>query len=300
MQRVFRAVLATVAATLLSAASLGAAQAAEPAPVIRTLGRFTVEMRGQGPDVILIPGLASSREVWSLISPDLARTHRIHLVQLAGFAGLDAGPNAEGPMLDAIVEELHGYIQRERLKAPAVIGHSLGGLLGLELAQTHPADVGRLMVVDAVPYLAAMSAEVTPEQAAASAATLRDRVVGMSQTDFATMQEGTARFMVKAPDWQPKVAAWTLATDRGVMARAMYEDMIDDTRPGLAGMTMPVTVLYAWDEAMRFPAERVDAVYARSYAGLAGVKLVRIDGAFHFLMLDQPARFAAEVAAFLK
>ncbi|MDP1737529.1 MAG: alpha/beta hydrolase [Caulobacter sp.] len=300
MQRLLSAALAA-AAILFAFTPQSAAQAAAPAPVVHDLGRFTVEVQGQGPDVILIPGLASPREVWGLLAPDLTRTHRVHLVQIAGFAGLPAGPNAEGVMLGPIVEALHAYILRERLAAPAVIGHSLGGLLGLQLAQAHPSDVGRLMIIDAVPYLSAMNRpDVTPEAALVGAAAMRDGVAGMPQADFAAMQAGSARFMVKTAEWQPKVAAWTLATDRQVMARAMYEDLIGDARPGLAGMSTPVTVLYAWDEAMRVPPEAMDALYARNYQGLVGVKLVRIDGAFHFLMLDQPARLAVEVGAFLR
>ncbi|MBP7705273.1 MAG: alpha/beta hydrolase [Caulobacter sp.] len=298
-----RSILKLAAVLGVLATPLGLASpafAAEPVAAVRDLGRFTVEVRGTGPDVILIPGLASSREVWNATADQLAKTHRVHLVQLAGFAGLPAGPNAEGPMLDPIVADLHAYIVRERLGSPAIIGHSLGGLLGLNLAQDHPRDVGRLMVVDAVPFLSAMTnPAVTVETAGPGASAMRDRVLALSDADFATLQKNSAPYMTKAADWQPKVAAWTIATDRKVMAKAMYEDMMDDARVGLPGMKTPVTVLYAWDATMPYGAEAADGVYARNYQGLAGVKLVRVDGAYHFLMLDQPERFAAEVAAFL-
>lgn len=298
-----RSILKLAAALGVLSASLGlapAAFAAEPVPAVRDLGRFTVEVRGKGPDVILIPGLASSRDVWSGVAGDLARTRRVHLVQIAGFAGLPAGPNAEGPMLDPIVEALHDYIVREKLSAPAVVGHSLGGLLGLNLAQDHPGDVGRLLVVDAVPFLSAMNnPTVTVETAGPRAAEMRDRVLGLSDADFATMQKNTAVYMTKAADWQPKVAAWSLASDRKVMAKAMYEDLLDDARVGLPKIKAPVTVLYAWDATMPVKVEIIDAVYASSYQGLAGVRLIRVDGAYHFLMLDQPERFAAELNTFL-
>jgi pimeloyl-[acyl-carrier protein] methyl ester esterase len=38
------------------------------------------------------------------------------------------------------------------LKAPAVIGHYLGGLIAMKLAIDHPADVARLMIVDSLPF----------------------------------------------------------------------------------------------------------------------------------------------------
>ena len=44
----------------------------------------------------------------------------------------------------------------------------------------------------------------------------------------------------------------------------------------------------------------VDGIYRASFANLPGATLTRIDYSAHFIMLDQPARFAAEVNAFLE
>lgn len=73
--------------------------------------RFTVVDEGtEGkPDVVLVPGLTSSREVWAGEAKRLAPNYRLHLVQVNGFAGQAAGPNATGEILPAIVDELHAY-----------------------------------------------------------------------------------------------------------------------------------------------------------------------------------------------
>jgi pimeloyl-ACP methyl ester carboxylesterase len=44
----------------------------------------------------------------------------------------------------------------------------------------------------------------------------------------------------------------------------------------------------------------IDGLYGQAYKSLAGAKLVGLDGTEHFIMLDQPARFADEVQAFLR
>lgn len=54
---------------------------------------FSTYIRGNGSDVLLMPGLASSSEVWSLLVGQLSARHRIHLVDVAGFAGRAAAPN---------------------------------------------------------------------------------------------------------------------------------------------------------------------------------------------------------------
>ncbi|HWT51701.1 MAG TPA: alpha/beta hydrolase, partial [Caulobacter sp.] len=48
--------------------------------------RMTVTVTGKGPDVILIPGLASSGAVWDATVKQLSTTHRVHVVQVVGFA----------------------------------------------------------------------------------------------------------------------------------------------------------------------------------------------------------------------
>ena len=103
--------------------------------------RLSVQVVGQGPDVILIPGLASSREVWRATADRLKATHRVHLVQLAGFAG-EAWTHGDGAFVQPEVEELARYIREAGLNRPAVIGHSMGGLSGLLLAQQQPGLVG--------------------------------------------------------------------------------------------------------------------------------------------------------------
>ena len=82
-----------------------------PAPTMM-LTRITVVDAGTAgkPDVVLIPGMGSSRAVWDAETKLLAPNYRLHLVQLNGFAGAPAGGNASGAILPGVVEELHAYI----------------------------------------------------------------------------------------------------------------------------------------------------------------------------------------------
>lgn len=273
------------------------ASAQSAAPAFQS-DRISVEVVGSGPDVVLIPGLASSREVWRPLADELSATHRLHLVQIGGFAG-QPGP-ASGDVWAPAVEEVARYIREQGLERPAVIGHSLGGATGLRLAQDHPELIGRVMVVDALPFYSALyGPTATAESARPFADQAYAQITAADDAAFATMQQGVARTMSRTPAMQAQVLDWSLASDRHAIGRAMAELMTTDLRPGLAGITAPVTVLYAWDEAMGMPAARADALYAGEYAGLPGVELIRIDGARHFIMADQPERFAAEVEKFL-
>ncbi len=292
MFKVLRSLL--VAGILLAPFAAGAALAKEPT-------RFTVEVRGQGPDVILIPGLASSRDVWTATAKQLEGRYRVHLVQVAGFAGAPAAGNAEGPVVEPLADEIVAYIAGQHLDHPAIIGHSMGGFMALLIAAHHPESVGRVMVVDALPFFSVLlNPAATAETVRPQAAQFRDAVIGQAPDAFAAGQTRTMATLIKTPEARVAPTAWSLASDRGVMARATYDVMTTDLRGGLAGIRAPVTVVYARDPDMGFFYSVVDPVYAGNYAGLKGVRLRPVGGAFHFVMLDQPQAFAAEVEAFLQ
>lgn len=296
--------LCLASASLLVAGSVALAVPAEAAPVpaVQTAfasDRLSVEVVGSGPDVILIPGLASSREVWRAEAERLKATHRVHLVQLAGFAG-EPWSHGDGAFVEPVVEELARYIREAGLERPAVIGHSMGGLGALLLAQSEPELVGKVMSVDSLPFFSAMfGPQVTEETARPFAAQAAAGILAADEATFRAQQTQGAAGLVRDPATREAIVEWSMATDRQAMATAMSEVMTTDARPGLAAMTTPVWAIYASDADGGAPAAGADGLWGREYAALPGVKLVRVDGARHFIMADQPARFAELVDQFL-
>lgn len=286
-------VLASFAAFMLGTA-VAPAEAQSFTPT-----RFSVEVRGQGPDVIFIPGLGSSRDVWAAEAEALAATHRLHLVQVAGFAGQDA-PAQSGEVIAPLVEELARYIETNNIERPAIIGHSMGGLTGLLLARRHPDQVGRLMIVDALPFFSAMfGPQMTVATVEPQARMMRDQLIAMDSAGFGAQQAMGVRRLVKTEARHSEVAAWSIVSDRATFAQAMYEVMTTDMRAEVANISTPITVVYAYDAAMG-PEAMVDGLYRGGYASAPNVRFARIDGAFHFVMFDQPAAFQATVADFLR
>jgi len=263
--------------------------------------RIAVTVSGQGPDVVLIPGLASSGAVWDATVKQLSGRYRVHVVQVAGFAGAPVGGNAEGAVLEPLVEAVDSYIKGAGLKSPAVIGHSMGGLTGLMLARRHPEDLSRLMIVDSLPFYAVLfSPAATVEGVKPQATAMRDGMTAMSAETFAAQQAMTMPRLVKSPDGLKAALDWSKTSSQSVVARALYDVLTTDMRGELAAVTTPTTMLYPYDPAMGAPQAMVDQTYAGAYAALPKVRLERVDGAFHFIMVDQPAAFAGAVERFLK
>src|SRR3546814_14988390 len=112
--------IAVGVATALAVAT--EAQAAEPdatcsAPLVEGK-RITIEVEGDGPDVVLIPRLPSPRAGWDKPAEQLKGRYRLHLVPVRGFGGDDAGINAAGPVLEPTPKDVTDY-HDDFLPAPA-------------------------------------------------------------------------------------------------------------------------------------------------------------------------------------
>lgn len=295
-----RIIVAAIAAALpFIPAPSAAAQAPSVAKVQQD--RISVVVEGSGPDVILIPGLASSREVWSGLASRLKRSRRVHLVQVAGFAGLPAGPNGAGKVAAPVADAVASYIARQRLSAPAVIGHSLGGEVALMIGARHPGSVGRLVIVDALPfYSLLLDRAATVESVSPRAAAFRDAMIAAAAEQARAMQAASIARLVKTETARPALIAAGQQSDRVTVANATYELMTTDLRPELSRIKVPVEVVYAYDPIYGVPAGNIDGLFRSAYAGLAGANFKRIDGSPHFVMLDQPEPFATAIEAFLK
>jgi pimeloyl-ACP methyl ester carboxylesterase len=262
--------------------------------------RISITTVGQGNDVILIPGLGSSPRVWREMVQAIPG-HRYHLVQIAGFAGQARGANTDGVVAAPVAEEIARYIAARGLAKPAVIGHSMGGTIGMMLAARHPDALSGLMVVDMVPFLGMMFGPAGTT--AASIAPTADALLAQRRAaDPAALQARTVAAlnnMIDTVDMRAGAIDDATKSDPDVSARAYHELVVTDLRPELASIRVPTTVLYVVPKAPGLTEAKVDEWYRASYAPLKGVRLKRIASSAHFIMWDQSEQFQSEVKGFL-
>jgi pimeloyl-ACP methyl ester carboxylesterase len=132
-----------VPTSLLSAGPIERAIVADLAPTFneRTVptagGALRVLEGGEGPPLVLLHGRGSSATTWFPLLPHLARTRRVLAVDLPGF-GASRGYSFTGGGVEAarafFVDPLEAWLAAEGVTAPAIVGHSLGGMVAIELS----------------------------------------------------------------------------------------------------------------------------------------------------------------------
>jgi pimeloyl-ACP methyl ester carboxylesterase len=250
-----------------------------------TSDRISVTVVGKGPDVVLIPGLSSSPDVWKATVAAVPG-YRYHLVHVAGFAGAPARGNRQGAVVSPIADELARYIAERRLGRPAIVGHSMGGTLAMMVAVRRPDLAGRIMVVDMLPQPAGLFGGTASSW-------------GPFANSFRNMISSTGgqRLFANLMNAFSPPGSMNRRSDADVVGRAMHELIATDLTPQLPRIRAPLTVVYASPDPQARGA--FDAQFARAYAPARGARLIRIDGSGHMVMLDQPARFQATLRRFL-
>jgi pimeloyl-ACP methyl ester carboxylesterase len=298
--------LRILAAGVLALAALTGSAAAETRlfgdSKMVELDRISIEVVGKGPDIVLIPGLACSREVWRQTAERLRGRFRLHLVQVAGFAGEPIRGNKDGAVVVPTAEEIDGYIVKQKLSKAVLIGHSLGGTMSLYLAETHPEHLKKVLIVDALPLYAMAimrGALPAPDQLHAFGERMRTGMAAMSDADYAKSLAPQMAAYAQSPSDRDRIQGWAMASDKAAVAGAVADDFELDLRPGLPDIKVPITLLYPDYAPVGMPAGGADARYQGAYAQASKVAPKRIDRSLHFIMYDQPQAFADALDTFL-
>ena len=283
------------------AAGLGLVSTASNATPVDFEG-IQVEVVGEGQPLLMIPGLNSAGETWRDTCAALqADRIQCHIITLPGFAGVPA-VDVEGAWLEAMRDRLLGYLDHAGVAKASVIGHSLGGLLTMEMSLAQPERFERLIIVDSLPFFPAAT---NPGATVATVKPMAEGMrAGMLATDDATYRSNARQAignMSNQPGRMETLAAWGAASDRATTTQAMFELMTTDVRADIASIRTPTLVLGAWAGYAAFGATResVEATFTGQYQALDGVRIELSDSGYHFLMWDDPQWLLGHVRGFL-
>jgi pimeloyl-ACP methyl ester carboxylesterase len=307
-----KAALAALFLTL-AAGGIQTARAADAAPepnryaaTIAPAERFEVngvlvERHGsRGRPLILIPGLASGSWVWQDTIRAFASDHAVYVLTLPGFDGrAPAGP-APFATARAAVEEL---IASRHLDQPVIVGHSLGGILALAVAEDKPALMGGIVSIDGLPVMPGTE-DLAPEQRAQFAERTRAQIGKQPPALFAQQQQAYMRTIGVLDMAQADALARLTARSDPASVGSWAADVLTlDLRPGLKAIQAPVLTIVPYldlDSAQQglTPAGKAD-YYRALMEGAPKLQVATVAPARHFAMFDQPQAVIAAIRTFL-
>ncbi len=243
---------------------------------------FKVEVVGKGEPVLLFPGFACPGEIWDETVATLSKTKECHVFTFAGFGGVAP---IDTPWFSTIKNEIIHYVNQKDLISPVIIGHSLGGTLGLWLASEQTDMFKKVIVIDGLPGAIAMmnpaykKGDVIPYNGSQSKSQLE-----MSAEGFDQMSKQMASFMSLNKEKQPLIVEWMKQADRKTYVYGYIDYLNTDLRDDIEKIKVPVVVIGA-----TFPSrEVVEPNYKKQFEKLKGVKFEYVENSAHFIMFDQP------------
>jgi pimeloyl-ACP methyl ester carboxylesterase len=292
--------LKTILCLLFTLATFGQATAATPSASFDA-GSVHVDQFGSGARaLVLIPGLSDSGKVWDSTVARYQASHLIYVLTLPGFGGR---PKIAAPMIDSVVRDIVAFLPRAN--RPVVIGHSLGGILAIRIAEEHSDLISGAVAIDGLPVFAGLD-NVTPQMRATIADQGAGKVSNLSPAQFAAAQKSQLEYMTQ-PANVDTAASFSEGADIGATAEYLREVLTMDLRPGLASITVPLLEIAPFDASVdpinpfspKLTLDDKKQYYQKLLSNDPKAQVVMIDRSRHFIMLDQPAALFAAIDAFL-
>ncbi len=253
---------------------------------------FDVEVIGEAQNhVVLIPGFSCSGEVWNSTVDGLKETHTCHVLTMAGFAGT---PTSGTPDWTSWRTEIANYILKLEIKNTSIIGHSLGGMMALDIASAYPEIVKEIVVVDALPCLSALNNPGFEKQQSLNCTAAIDRMTNQSSEQFEMMQRSMVAYMSSNSEHHDQIVGWALDSDRATLGKIFCQLSNVDLRDQLENVKCPALVL------LEAPFAPLEPKIAKQYEKLEKAQLVFAPKGLHFIMYDAPEWYGKELTDFLK
>ncbi len=102
---------------------------------------------GKGEPVILLHGYTQTSRMWRPLMVELAKTHTVIAPDLRGF-GESSKPNS-GYEKKAMAQDIHALATSLGYRRASIVGHDIGLMVAYAYAAQYPAEVDRIVLMDA-------------------------------------------------------------------------------------------------------------------------------------------------------
>ncbi|MFZ4930418.1 alpha/beta fold hydrolase [Chryseobacterium sp. Mn2064] len=252
---------------------------------------FEVKKTGKGKQsLIFIPGFASSGEVWNETAAKFEKNFTCYTLTMAGFAGVKPEAN---PSFTNWENEIAAYIKNNKIEKPVVIGHSMGGGLALAIAADYPDLVAKIIIVDTLPCLAALSDANFKAKENNDCTPMINKLTAMTDEQFRQMQTHAIPSLLGDTSMQETVIGWSMKSDRNTFAKIYCDFSNTDLRDKIKNIQCPSLILLE-----SFFANMKPAIEAQ-YKNLKNPNMQYASKGLHFIMYDDKDWYFNQLTNFL-
>ncbi|MEN2415817.1 alpha/beta fold hydrolase [Flavobacterium mesophilum] len=253
---------------------------------------FEVLKTGKGKQSILfIPGFASSGDVWNETKTAFEKDFTCYTLTMAGFAGVKPQPNAS---FENWKTGIANFIKENKIEKPILIGHSMGGGLALAIAADYPDLVGKIVVVDAIPCLAALSDPSFKSKENNDCSAAVTQLTSMTDAQFLDMQKKTMPRLLADASKMDMVVDWSVKSDRATFGQMFCDFSNTDLREKISQIKCPALILLESYFINLKPA------IEGQYKNLKAANFQYATKGLHFIMYDDTAWYIGQLSTFLK
>ena len=252
---------------------------------------FDVKISGKGKQsIIFIPGFASSGEVWNETKLTYEKDFTCYTLTMAGFAGVKPQPNATFTNWETSIVN---YIKENKIEKPIIIGHSMGGGLALAIASDYPDLIKKIVVVDALPCLQALSNPAFKAIENPDCSQLVNQMTALTDEQFYQIQTSSISRLVAETSKQELVISWSVNSDRKTFAE-MYCDFTNtDLRQKIENIKCPSLIL------LEDSFKTIKPAIVEQYKNLNNANLQYSTKGLHFIMYDDKEWYLNQLNNFL-
>ncbi len=253
---------------------------------------FEVIKTGKGKQaIIFLPGFASSGDVWNETKSNFEKDFTCYTFTMAGFAGVKPQPN---PSFTNWEIEIVNYIKANKIEKPIIVGHSMGGGLALAIASDYPELISRIVVVDALPCLAALRDPSFKSQENNDCTLMVNQMTAMSEDEFLQMQKRNMAMLLADASKHDEAISWSMKSDRNTFSQMYCDFSNTDLREKIATIKCPSLIL------LEFGFSNYKELIEAQYKNLKTASFQYSNKGLHFIMYDDAAWYLAQLNNFIK
>jgi N-formylmaleamate deformylase len=102
---------------------------------------------GNGPQLLIVPGIVSPAVLWQHVGEWLAATHDCFVLDVRGRGLSEGGPHLDYG-LDSCAQDMLAFVRAMQLAPAIVVGHSMGARIAVQAAAASPDLMAALVLLD--------------------------------------------------------------------------------------------------------------------------------------------------------